>query len=89
MLKSRFPILRWIPHHDTARIRELIVALMYVHNFLENQKDGWRADPEEPDNEDNGPEQAAPANDGDAEAEAAAGTARRQQIVDYLADLAP
>lgn len=76
-----------MPLQDPARIRELIVALMYLHNFCENQKDGWVPDDEDDDDDDD--EDEAPEPRADADAEAAAGRARRQEIVDYLAAMQP
>jgi hypothetical protein len=90
LLKSRWRILKLIPVQQPDRISELIVSLLYLHNFCENEKDGWEPaaddDEEAAEDADNGDEAAEDAENGD---ELIAGRARRQQIVDHVAALLP
>lgn len=81
--KNRWQILKLVPLPNPSRVRELIVALIYLHNYLENSKDGWLVlDDEEDDDDDEDAEpEPVPA---DAEADAEAGRARRQQMMDAL-----
>ena len=88
LLKSRWRILKLVPIQQPDRISELIVALLYLHNFCENQKDDWQpeADEDAEAEEENDLEPAPEAANDD---EAIAGRARRQQIVDHVAALLP
>lgn len=76
--KNRWRILKSVPLNQPDRVRELLVALIYVHNFIENAKDLWLEADDEPDDiPDDAPEPVEPAAMNDADA----GRARRQRMV--------